>query len=307
MPAAMRGEGRAKSAGSRAKKAPPKEQRRPPPPPPRGGQVAGKLRAAEGALPPHLAIAGAGSVLAIALIVTLATGHRLQRMIHAAQHGVAVQMAAAGFKVGHVHVQGASSMAAPDIAAAASYAQGQPILDLDLEALRSRIQQVGWVKSAKVVRLLPDTLIIGVTERNRMAVWQHAGQSYVVDNEGRLAPEANPALFPDLPLIVGDGAPQAAQAVLAELHTRPELMARVEALVRVDDRRWDLNLKGGGLVQLPAEGEEAALLRLDQMQARQHILDLALDRIDLRNSDETAVRLKGAPLTSSAPTTIQGA
>ncbi|MDB5439038.1 MAG: cell division protein FtsQ [Caulobacteraceae bacterium] len=305
MPAAVRGEGRAKSAGSRAKKAPPKEQRRAPPP--RSGQVAGKLRAAEGALPPHLALAGAGLVLAIALIVTLATGHRLQRMIHAVQHGAAVQMAGAGFKIGHVHVQGASPMATPDIAAAAAYAQGQPILDLDLGVLRAHIEQVGWVKSARIVRLLPDTLIIGVTERNRMAVWQHAGQSYVVDNEGRLAPEANPALFPDLPLIVGEGAPQAAQAILAELHSRPDLAPRVEALVRVDGRRWDLNLKGGGLIQLPAEGEEAALLRLDQMQARQHILDLALARIDLRNPDETAVRLKGAPPPSSPPTAIQGA
>jgi cell division protein FtsQ len=31
---------------------------------------------------------------------------------------------------------------------------------------------VGWVKDAKVVRMLPDTVLIAVEERPALAVWQ---------------------------------------------------------------------------------------------------------------------------------------
>jgi cell division protein FtsQ len=68
-------------------------------------------------------------------------------------------------------------------------------------------------------------------------------------------------------------------------------MARLEALVRVDDRRWDLRLKDGSLIQLPADGEEAALLQFDQLDQKGRVLDLGFQRIDLRDPEMAAVRL----------------
>ena len=44
--------------------------------------------------------------------------------------------------------------------------------------------------------------------------------------------------------------------------------------MRVDDRRWDLRLKDGAIIQLPATGEEAALIRLDQLDQKARILEL---------------------------------
>ena len=48
-------------------------------------------------------------------------------------------------------------------------------------------------------------------------------------------------------------------------------MGHLEALVRVDDRRWDLRLKDGALIQLPAVDQEAALIRLEQLDQRTRI------------------------------------
>jgi cell division protein FtsQ len=83
------------------------------------------------------------------------------------------------------------------------------------------------------------------------------------------------------------------------------LLARVDALVRVDDRRWDLRMKDGSLIQLPATGEEDALMRLEKLDRRSHILALGFDRIDLRNPELVAVRPRqfgpgGAPPTAGA-------
>src|SRR5690606_16229068 len=113
------------------------------------------------------------------------------------------------------------------------------------------------------VRLLPDTLIIAVTERRPMAVWQAGGRAVVIDGRGEVIEGADPGRFPELPLVVGAGADRAAADLLPLIEAWPRLKTRVEALVRVDERRWDLRLKDGGLIQLPAVDESSALVQLE--------------------------------------------
>jgi cell division protein FtsQ len=237
----------------------------------------------------------AGGALAVAVVATLATGHR-RAPGPGLMRGVDGEFADMGFKLKTVHIEGASPMAKADIMNATALYQDQPTLGLDLDALRTRVEGVGWVKSAKVVRLLPDTVFISVEERPALAVWQHSGAMRVIDGEGRIIREADAARFPQLPLVVGQGADQAAGAILPAVNARPRLRDRLEALVRVDDRRWDLRLKDGSLIQLPAIDEESALIQLDQLDQRQRILDLGFARIDLRDPEMVAVRPRDAVL-----------
>jgi cell division protein FtsQ len=251
----------------------------------------GKLSGARGSgLKPQTAFAAAGMVLAAGVILMLATGGRAQAVATAIGQGVDNRLGAAGFRVAAVHIQGASAFSEGHIRQALAVAPEQPILGLDLDALRARVEAVGWVKSAKVVRLLPDTLLVTVVERPRLAVWQYGGVASVVDPEGRVIPEADAGAFPDLPLVVGPGANAAAAAILPLVAARPRLMTRTEALVRVDGRRWDLRLKDGSLIQLPAAGEDAALMQLDQLDQRARLLELGFARIDLRDPQMVAVR-----------------
>jgi cell division protein FtsQ len=229
-------------------------------------------------------------VVALALGATLATGHRGERLLQAIGHGVDARLAKAGFRLKTVHVQGASPMATRDIVRAAGVYADEPLVGLDLDAVRQRVENVGWVRRARVVRLLPDTLVVAVDERKQLAVWQHAGRTVVIDDHGQVIPEADPGRFASLPLVVGEGADAAAPGVLPILAQRPRLMQLTDALVRVDDRRWDVRLKDGSLIQLPATGEEQALMQLEQLDRRSHVLELGFDRIDLRNPEVVAVR-----------------
>lgn len=263
----------------------------------KGPQTAAKLRAARGVgLPPRIAIMAAGVVFGVGLIVTLGTGHRAQALAQNTQQAVAGQTAGLGFKLARVHIQGASPMAERSILASTGLQLGQPILDIDLEAVRKSVERVGWVQEAQVVRLLPDTLVVAVRERQTLAVWQNHGRTLVIDAGGNPIPEADAGRFPQLPLIVGEGANEGAAQILQAVNSRPRLVERLEAIVRVDGRRWDLRLKDGGLVQLPAVEEESALIQLDQLDQRQRILELGFERIDLREPGVVAVRPRGAPL-----------
>ncbi len=238
--------------------------------------------------PRAVVISAAAGVLLLGGV--LFTGARAERIGAAVGHRVDTTLAGMGLSLQRVHLQGASPEASAAIRAALPLQAGQPITSLDLDALRLSVEQVGWVREAKVVRLLPDTLVVTVIEHDRMAVWQSGGQAYVVGPGGEVIPGADPGRHPELPLIVGVGADQAAAGILPLIAQRPRLRDRTEALVRVDQRRWDIRLKDGAVIQLPAIDEEAALIQLDALDQRERLLDLGFARVDLRSPEAVAVR-----------------
>lgn len=261
-----------------------------------GPQAAAKVRAADGfRLSPRLIVGLTAVALAGGVAIVLATGGRAEKLIEAADSAATDRAAAMGFRLANVHLQGASAEASADILKAAALRRETPVFSLDLDAVRRHVERVGWVKSARVIRLLPDTVVIAVDERRLVAVWQHAGRSAVIDADGVAAPEADPLQFSRLPLVVGEGANTAAAAILPSVLSRPRLAERLEALVRVDNRRWDLRLKDGSIIQLPATDEEAALIQLDQLDQKARILELGFSRIDLRDPEMVAVRPRSTP------------
>ena len=286
MPAVMRGSSPKPKPGSKGKRAPaPQAQKI--------GSAAyqpGKIGRADLGLQPTVAVAAAAAVLLGGVGLMLATGGRAHALTSSLQTGVSDGLARAGFRVSSVVVEGASRFSAPYIVKAAAIPHDAPLMALDLAQVRRQVEGVGWIKSVRVLRLLPDTVVIAVSERPRLAVWQDRGRSHVIDPEGQVIPEADPGLFVDLPLVVGPGAPQAAGALLPELVARPRLMARTEAAVRVDARRWDLRFKDGSLIQLPAIGQDSALIQLDQLDQKDRLLDLGFERIDLRDPEMIVVR-----------------
>ena len=265
-----------------------------------------KLRAAEGVgLSAHHALVAACCVLVLALAVALATGGRAARMSAAANAAVGSRFASLGFKLKAVRVQGASKLATADILKTANVYRDMPLLSMDLDKLQADVQTVGWVKSVRIIRLLPDTLVLQVVERPQVAIWQDAGYTRVIDDKGEVIPEADARMFARLPLVVGDGANDHAAQILAAVSRRPGLMSRVEAMIRVDNRRWDLRLKDGSLIQLPGSGLDAALISLEQLEVKSRILELGFERVDLRNPDLVTVRPRAAP--APAPLVADGA
>ena len=240
-----------------------------------------------------LGVAALCLVLALALVVVLATGGRGQYLASLARQATDTRLGSVGFRLDAVHLQGASRSAQGDILKAAAVPLGAPILTLDLAAIRQRVERVGWVERARVVRLLPDTLVIAVDQRPLMAVWEHAGRAVVVASNGAMVTKVDPAHFTTLPLIVGDGANLAAARILPLVFARPRLAQRLDALVRVDGRRWDVRLKDGCLIMLPATGEDAALRRFDQLDRQSRLVELGFARIDLRDPEMVVVRPRG--------------
>ena len=173
-------------------------------------------------------------------------------------------------------------------------AKGDPILGFSVEGARQRIEALSWVEHVAVERRLPDTIYVDITERRPYAIWQNQGKFQLIDRNGEVVTNEDVASFNDLPLVVGLGAPEHAAEMLTALAAVPDIKSRVAAIVRVGERRWNLQLKNQVTVMLPEGHEAAALARLNDLQSQQQLLDRKLLFVDMRLPDRLAVQARPA-------------
>jgi cell division protein FtsQ len=111
----------------------------------------------------------------------------------------------------------------------------------------------------------------------------------------------NVGAFGPLPLVVGLGANAGAAGIIDLLRAQPSIAGRVEAAVRVSERRWNLRLTGGADILLPEGHEAAAITRLVELHARDRLLDRPLATVDMRLPDRLVVRMNPAPTATPPP------
>lgn len=226
--------------------------------------------------------------LAAVVLLALTLGYGLVAGGHVAAFGVAVveqsksAVAGLGLRVEEVTVEGRTRTEAADVLKALGATRGQFIFDIDLVAARDRLERLEWVERATVSRHLPGTVHVQLMEREPYAVWQRGGRLSLVDRTGSLITDNNLSGFAHLPLVVGHGAHRNASALMKELMARPALAARVQAAVRVSNRRWNLKLQNGIEVRLPARGISDSLRKLVRMDAKNGVLSRNIRAVDLR-------------------------
>jgi cell division protein FtsQ len=189
------------------------------------------------------------------------------------------------------------------------------MLGFDTGAAKDRLEAVPWIRHARVMRLLPSTLQVEIEERDPYAIWQNKRQTFVVDSEGVVLAPALPQAFPQLPLVVGEGAGTHAAALYQTLAPYKDLRRRMLAALRVGDRRWTLKLRTGTEIMLPDGNIEMALDALEKLERERGVFqqDIAaidmrlLDRITLRLRETTAASVGDAPTPAGVPTSATGA
>ena len=241
----------------------------------------------------NAALAG-GAIAALAAIGLFWSGGYFGLMNEKISRLAASGAVAAGFGVDRITVMGVDSLSDQELLGAIGPVIGESIFHVDPYAARARVEDMGWVRSAAVARMLPNVLHVSVREREPAAVWQLSGVLHLIDEEGVVIQRVGANEYSHLPLIVGAGAPQAASAILRPLRNEPELWGRASALIRVADRRWNLRTKRGVDVKFPEDEPESAIRYLALVQERFALLDEPIEYIDLRNPESFVYRRKGA-------------
>ena len=209
--------------------------------------------------------------------------------------GAAIQNATVGvgLDIRRITAIGFDKTADADIVSAVGPVVGASIAHFDIHAARARVENLGWVRSAAVTRLWPNTIHVSIREREPAAVWQLSGNLHLIDPSGAVIDEVDVYEYSNLPLIVGAGAPESVADVLKALRSDPELWGEAAALVRVGERRWNLRLKSGADVKLPEDDVDGAVKTLARLQTAYGLLDRPLEYVDLRDPARLVYREVG--------------
>lgn len=226
-------------------------------------------------------IAAVAGVLAGGFIGKTET--KLEQSIHGTLAGM-------GFSVREIQLSGNEQTPEEDAYAALDVVQGGSIFALDPAAARLRLIALPWIADAEVSRRLPGTLSVRLIEKRPFALWRRGKDIAIVERNGAVITKDGAQAF-HLPVIAGEGAPEAAAPFIDALASYKTLSPHVQLIERVGARRWDLKLEGGVTVRLPELGWEAQLKELAALIEKRGILDREIEIIDLRYPDNLIFRL----------------
>jgi cell division protein FtsQ len=232
-----------------------------------------------------LSALGTMAVVIAALLVTGAIG----RAVQGVNRGAGLVMGQAGFAIHNIQIAGERRTPEATITAALDLHQGQSIFSADLSAARARLLALDWIASAEVVRRYPDSITVTLVEKRPFALWQAPpdanGQARIalVERSGGVITTQGLEGFSRLPKLIGAGAPQAAAELVDAAAAHRAISARIMAYEYVSQRRWNLILNNGVVVQLPEAGWRKELDALEHLIIDKGVLERDISEIDLRS------------------------
>jgi cell division protein FtsQ len=164
--------------------------------------------------------------------------------------------------------------------------------DLDLQEIYGAITELDPVAEARIHVKQGGTLEIDVVERVPAYLWRNGDTLEVLDASGSFVRFAVSRVdYPDLPLIVGQGADkQIAQARTLLAAARP-IADRIRGLSYVGQRRWDVVLKNDQTILLPEKNPVQAFERVLVLDQTQDLLSRNISAIDMRLAQRPTLRL----------------
>ncbi|MCK0149372.1 cell division protein FtsQ/DivIB [Marivita sp. S6314] len=196
------------------------------------------------------------------------------------------------FMVNMMAVDGASDLVAEGVRELLPVDFPVSSFDLDLEAMRETVASLDPVKSARLYVRQGNVLQVDIVERVPVVLWRNDRGLQLLDDEGVLVgPAFLRADWPELPLIVGDGANVRVEEALDLMHAAAPLADRLRGFVRMGERRWDVVLDRDQRIMLPETGAIEALERVIAMDQAVDMLERDIVGIDLRLPARPTLRM----------------
>jgi len=196
------------------------------------------------------------------------------------------------FMIGSLDVTGADETLKSRVLAEIPVTFPVSSFDLDLEAMRTTVEDFDAVRSARVRVGDGGVLNIDITPRTPVALWRDNGMLRLLDEEGTFAglvAARDDRL--DLPLIAGKGAEDNIAEALALFRDAKPIGARLRGLVRMGERRWDVVLDRDQRIMLPGANPVAALDRVIVLHQARDMLDRDIAVVDMRNGNRPTLRM----------------
>ena len=199
--------------------------------------------------------------------------------------------------VREVKLRGAEHTTVAEVEDASALSSADNLLLTSTDEVARRIEELPWVKSARVDRRLPGTVTVTVTERRPALALSLATGTFTVDRRGRVLSEGR--VDGDLPVLAGVrfglvelgerlAAPELTSALRAYSSLPRGLRADVTALLAPTVERITLQLSDGMRVRYGAA---------EKLASKNEVLGVLIDRLraEGRSASYVDVRVPEAP------------
>jgi cell division protein FtsQ len=230
-----------------------------------------------------------GFLVILVLLGALFASGVIGRGAHAVGRVADTVSADAGFSISEIHITGNRRTPYKQVLEVLGMKPGQSIFSADLWSARDRLARLDWIASAELHRRYPNAIFVTLVEKRPFALWQPPADAHgeapiwVVERNGRPITSHDIEKFRRLPKLVGAGAPEAAADLVDAVAMHRAVQARLAAYSRISQRRWNLILDDGVVVQLPETGWQKQLDALEHLIIDSGILERDVTEIDLRS------------------------
>jgi cell division protein FtsQ len=212
-----------------------------------------------------------------------------------AGYQIATAASDAGFAVRRVDVRGVKHLNELKVYERVLAERNQAMPMVDIDALRSELIQLSWVKDARVSRQLPDTLVIDIVEREPHAVLRKANRLVLIDATGNELEPVTPSRAKGKLILSGPGAGKKVEALSQLLDAAPALKPQVREAEWVGNRRWNVTFRTGQVLALPQGDRQsaAALMSFARLDGTNRLLGGRVAAFDMRAPDRIYLRVPG--------------
>jgi len=167
--------------------------------------------------------------------------------------------------------------------------------DFDLENIKSKVQLMNIVETANL--FIADNIIhVEILERKPSIIWQNNDNLEILDANGISISSVNSRQkHLNLPLIAGQGANKHVKEALFIYHHNLIFSEQLIGLVRVGNRRWNMDLINNRRVMLPSEGVNKALKKMIELNFVYEFSSKNFNVLDFRNINRVIIRKNNEP------------
>lgn len=162
---------------------------------------------------------------------------------------------------------------------------GTSIFLIDIEDIRSQLEQQSCIKAAKIRRHYPDIIVIEIIEQKPIAIWQNNQQFFYITEEDKIMPIKTLNDIESFIIVTGNNAPSNTSDLISFLELDKEYKDRVISATWIGNRRWNVKLKEGLTVALPEDNPEIAWNKFIKMSKNPTFIEKNYSLVDFRIPD----------------------
>lgn len=185
-------------------------------------------------------------------------------------------------RVLNIMITGIDKLESEKVIEASGLNIGDNIFLVKLSETKDLIEKMTWVKNATITRSLPNTILIDIEEERPEALYIVGDSRYLISASGKLLTKVNTDEEASGYIITkGKNANFGFREIVSLVQKHNVLYSQLEGVEKISNRRWNLILSSGCVVQLPEEGIAEALEAFEKNSNQNKILSLPTV-VDLR-------------------------